>query len=58
MFCALLTSRYQVSGYRTNGPLVVFSIKTCTNEARREKAHLKCVTDQGPLKQASVATET
>ena len=25
MFCALLTSRYQVSVYRTNGPLV----KTC-----------------------------
>ena len=22
MFCALLTSRYQVSAYRTNGPLV------------------------------------
>ena len=22
MFCALLTSRYQVSVYRTNGPLV------------------------------------
>ena len=38
--------------------IFVFSIKTCTNEARHEKAHLKCVTDQGPLKQASVATET
>ena len=25
MFCALLTSRYQVSVYRTNGPLVLFS---------------------------------
>ena len=24
MFCALLTSRYQVSVYRTNGPLVTF----------------------------------
>ena len=24
MFCALLTSRYQVSIYRTNGPLVFF----------------------------------
>ena len=24
MFCALLTSRYQVSVYRTNGPLVYF----------------------------------
>ena len=24
MFCALLTSRYQVSVYRTNGPLVSF----------------------------------
>ena len=23
MFCALLTSRYQVSVYRTNGPLVL-----------------------------------
>ena len=23
MFCALLTSRYQVSVYRTNGPLVM-----------------------------------
>ena len=23
MFCALLTSRYQVSVFRTNGPLVV-----------------------------------
>ena len=23
MFCALLTSRYQVSVYRTNGPLVI-----------------------------------
>ena len=28
MFCALLTSRYQVSVYRTNGPLVIqFSCK-------------------------------
>ena len=30
MFCALLTSRYQVSVYRTNGPLVAiygFNIK-------------------------------
>ena len=27
MFCALLTSRYQVSVYRTNGPLVIIS--TC-----------------------------
>ena len=25
MFCALLTSRYQVSVYRTNGPVVSFS---------------------------------
>ena len=25
MFCALLMSRYQVSVYRTNGPLVYFS---------------------------------
>ena len=24
MFCALLTSRYQVSVYRTNGPVVLF----------------------------------
>ena len=24
MFCALLTSRYQVSVYRTNGPLLLF----------------------------------
>ena len=24
MFCALLTSRYQVSVYRTNGPLVSY----------------------------------
>ena len=24
MFCILLTSRYQVSVYRTNGPLVYF----------------------------------
>ena len=24
MFCALLTSRYQVSVYRTNGPLVLW----------------------------------
>ena len=24
MFCALLTSRYQVSVYRTNGPLVIY----------------------------------
>ena len=24
MFCALLTSRYQVSVYRTNGPLIIF----------------------------------
>ena len=23
MFCALLTSRYQVSVYRTNGPLLI-----------------------------------
>ena len=28
MFCALLTSRYQVSVYRTNGPLV------CSNRIR------------------------
>ena len=27
MFCALLTSRYQVSVYRTNGPLV-FEVMT------------------------------
>ena len=27
MFCALLTSRYQVSVYRTNGPLVIGSDK-------------------------------
>ena len=26
MFCALLTSRYQVSVYRTNGPLVLFTV--------------------------------
>ena len=26
MFCALLTSRYQVSVYRTNGPLVVLQV--------------------------------
>ena len=26
MFCALLTSRYQVSVYRTNGPLVISTI--------------------------------
>ena len=25
MFCALLKSRYQVSVYRTNGPLVFFT---------------------------------
>ena len=25
MFCALLTSRYQVSVYRTNGPLVLIT---------------------------------
>ena len=24
MFCALLMSRYQVSVFRTNGPLVIF----------------------------------
>ena len=31
MFCALLTSRYQVSVYRTNGPLVYFRPKyNCT----------------------------
>ena len=27
MFCALLMSRYQVSVYRTNGPLVMVSEK-------------------------------
>ena len=27
MFCALLTSRYQVSVYRTNGPLVLSVLK-------------------------------
>ena len=27
MFCALLTSRYQVSVYRTNGPLVKVGIR-------------------------------
>ena len=27
MFCALLTSRYQVSVYRTNGPLVLVLIE-------------------------------
>ena len=26
MFCAILTSRYQVSVYSTNGPLVLFTI--------------------------------
>ena len=26
MFCALLTSRYQVSVYRTNGPLVYICV--------------------------------
>ena len=26
MFCALLMSRYQVSVYRTNGPLVLFGL--------------------------------
>ena len=29
MFCALLTSRYQVSVYRTNGPLVPFLWLSC-----------------------------
>ena len=27
MFCALLTSRYQVSVYRTNGPLVIYNLE-------------------------------
>ena len=27
MFCALLMSRYQVSVYRTNGPLVSYILK-------------------------------
>ena len=27
MFCALLMSRYQVSVYRTNGPLFFFSVQ-------------------------------
>ena len=27
MFCALLTSRYQVSVYRPNGPLVYYSLE-------------------------------
>ena len=30
MFCALLTSRYQVSVYRTNGPLVKNRIRIST----------------------------
>ena len=29
MFCALLTSRCQVSVYRTNGPLVVVVLFVC-----------------------------
>ena len=28
MFCALLTSRYQVSVYRTNGPLVSIGFRS------------------------------
>ena len=31
MFCALLTSRYQVSVYRTNGPLVSKNAKSNFN---------------------------
>ena len=32
MFCALLTSRYQVSVYRTNGPLVHENIHELVND--------------------------
>ena len=32
MFCALLNSRYQVSVYRTNGPLVILSNAALTPE--------------------------
>ena len=41
MFCALLTSRYQVSVYRTNGPLVIVismfmaSVKNKINEEKK-----------------------
>ena len=31
MFCALLTSRYQVSVYRTNGPLVLIQTQKYEN---------------------------
>ena len=34
MFCALLMSRYQVSVYRTNGPLVFF----CVNNIQKQPA--------------------
>ena len=34
MFCALLTSRYQVSVYRTNGPLVSNSYVTFIKSKR------------------------
>ena len=51
MFCALLTSRYQVSVYRTNGPLVsdLFSVHQdsfCTISravASQKPSKLMCV---------------
>ena len=50
MFCALLTSRYQVSVYRTNGPLVYIY------EPRREKTNV-LVSDLVQHKPGCTATE-
>ena len=42
MFCALLTSRYQVSVYRTNGPLVGFRKKrACSVYVAKTKVLIK-----------------
>ena len=41
MFCALLTSRYQVSVYRTNGPLVLI----CLGQKKSSAKEIRCVFD-------------
>ena len=49
MFCALLTSRYQVSVYRTNGPLFLFFMVKQANlylEPHYEKTCKSKVADQ------------
>ena len=56
MFCALLTSRYQVSVYRTNGPLVDISHdNTCCLATRECKVNDLGHTEKLSLKMKSRA---